>query len=510
MASPYDPLTWYWSVQDTSPGTQVWSGASGSFVALNNGTYTAWLALGNTATVIDTFVNLAAVINDWALSLANAGSGNGIASQLLLGSDVTLTNPMKRVQSVIGGDAGHYIRLPAMNVANSVPIGMPIVFVNASIASADFDVQASDGTVLATVPRGGMVILYNSANTTAPGLISVGLPSHSNHPPQDYLINGNGYFKQTSAASVSSPTDGVYGHDQWVALTQTAAIDVSSLVDTADGLYRMMRLSQPQASAQRMGYLQPIEGARCKHLRGASVGLVLRLRYSNAAAVRYAILEHTGTEDSPTLDVVLDWTSNLWNVGGFFINSNLTVRQVGSITPAANTLTEVPITNVTLGSSFNNLLVFIWTEGTAAQNSTLDFAANLCRASAAIHPVRFRSLDEELLACRRYLFKLDIAGTNVAFAISQAYSASQALAYVVFPVNMRTIPALSFTAESDFALVNAAASSAAAPTSIALGGATTTNARIDFGGSSGLAAGNACLVQGVGGGSGKMYFSARM
>jgi hypothetical protein len=45
---------------------------------------------------------------------------------------------------------------------------------------------------------------------------------------------------------------------------------------------QMMRLTQGQAAAQRMGYAQIIEASRCKKLRGKRVTFGGRLRYSNA------------------------------------------------------------------------------------------------------------------------------------------------------------------------------------------------------------------------------------
>ena len=213
----------------------------------------------------------------------------------------------------------------------------------------------------------------------------------------DYLINGNGQVDQEATSSL---TDAVYGHDQWYALTQTAAIAKSSLTDVADGLPNMIRLTQSQASAQRFGYAQVIEAKRIKKLRGREVTFGGKLRYSNAAAVRYAILEWTGTADTVTKDVVSDWTNGTFTAGQFFNSTTLTVRAVGTITPSAATVTDFSLT-ATLGSSLNNLVLFIWTEGTSAQNSTLDIAASL-KIGTSVSPLDFRSYVDELWICQRY------------------------------------------------------------------------------------------------------------
>ncbi len=217
---------------------------------------------------------------------------------------------------------------------------------------------------------------------------------------EDYLINGNGHVAQSG---VGSTADDVYSHDQWYALTQTAALTTSQLTDVEDGVPQMIRLTQGQASAQRMGYAQIIEAQRCKKLRGKRVTFGGRLRYSNAAAVNFAILEWTGTADAPTSDVVNDWTNGTFTAGNFFNSTTLTVRAVGTLTPSAATLTDFRV-SATLGSSFNNLILMIWTSGTAAQNSTLDFVAQLKRGFV-VAPYVFRPFDQEILLCQRYFWK---------------------------------------------------------------------------------------------------------
>ena len=234
---------------------------------------------------------------------------------------------------------------------------------------------------------------------------------------QNLLINPDGRFNQRSAASIA---DDAYGHDRWYALTQTDAITVSTLSDPEDGTPRMMRLNQDQATAQRMGYAQIIEGANCKHLRGQDVVLSGRIRCSAAQAIRYAILEWTGSEDTVTSDVVNDWTSGAYTAGNFFLGSNLTVAAVGSITPSAATLTNLAELTATLGSTFNNLIVLIWTEGTAAQNVTLDLALQFEKGAAATNrEVRPYPVEEMLCKryCRAYSSTGPIVGSTVSFAM---------------------------------------------------------------------------------------------
>lgn len=256
--------------------------------------------------------------------------------------------------------------------------------------------ETIDGaTTLAVVgPASGFVVGNGSA------LYTVGLPAAASTPGQNVLMNATG---QLNTRAPASNADDTYGHDRWYALTQANPIAVSTLTDVENGLPYMMRLTQSNASAQRMGYAQIVEGRHCKHLRGQSVTLrVGRTRLSASANVRFAVLEWTGTEDSVTSDVVNDWTSSTYTAGNFFLGSNLTVSGVAQQALTANTLTDGSSLTVTLGSSFNNLVVVAWTEGTAAQNVTFDLGkVQLEKGSSA---TEFQVVDRptEEQRCERY------------------------------------------------------------------------------------------------------------
>src|SRR3990167_150907 len=218
---------------------------------------------------------------------------------------------------------------------------------------------------------------------------------------RNLLINPDGRINQRAPATNADDT---YGHDRWYALTQTSTIAVSTISDAEDSTPRMWRLTQSQAVAQRMSYAQIIEGANCKHLRGKSVTLSGRIKFSLNAALRYAICEWTSTEDTVTSDVVLDWTSSTYTANNFFLAANLNILAVGSITPAAATLTDLTALTATVGSSANNLIVVIWTEGTAAQNATLDGALQF-EVGAVASTREFRPFPNELSLCERYYEK---------------------------------------------------------------------------------------------------------
>lgn len=224
------------------------------------------------------------------------------------------------------------------------------------------------------------------------------------------LINGDGAIRQQV---VSTAADDGYGWDCNYVLTQTASIGVSSVSAPTGGLASMMRATQSQASAQRMGIAQIVKNSTSLAFRGEAAGLAVKLRCSASQAIRFAILEWTGTPDTAvTSDVVNNWTSTSYTAGGFFISSNLVVTAVGSITPAANTITDFELP-ATIGATANNIIVFCWTEGTAAQNVTLDLAWALGAGTVAADAVKFSIRPNELSLCQEFFTSGTFSATGL-------------------------------------------------------------------------------------------------
>lgn len=271
------------------------------------------------------------------------------------------------------------------------------------IQQPTFQIKGGDKTYgvfdFLEVEGGGLAALGTNLNRVA---VSPGFDNR--------LINGCFRLNQRAPATNADDT---YAHDRWYALTQTGTIAVSTLTDVEDTTPFMARLTQSQASAQRMGYAQIIEGKNCKHLRGQAVTLSFRSRLSSSANIRYAVLEWTGTEDSVTSDVVLDWTSSTYTANNFFLAASLTISGVSSYAMTANTLATPDKLTVTLGSSFNNLIVFVWTEGTAAQNVTLDIGKVKLEPGSAASRFLYRAIQIERCLCERHYEKSYDIGTAV-------------------------------------------------------------------------------------------------
>lgn len=308
-------------------------------------------------------------------------------------------------------------------------------------------IAASAADISGKVDKAGDTM---TGDLVVPSLNGGALAGHRN-----LLING---AFQTNRRAPATNADDTYAHDRWYALTQANAIAVSTLADAEDGAPSMARLTQSNASAQRMGYAQIIEGKNCRHLRGKQVTFRFgRFRYSNAAAVRFAVLEWTGTEDAVTSDVVNDWTSPTYTAGNFFLASNVTVPAGGVVanTPAAATLTDGPAVTVTLGSAFNNLIVLAWTEGTAASASTLDLGKAQFEQGSIATPFENRHISVERTLCERYFLSLGGVDLFETVAVGASQSATACTIPIALPVEMRALPTLTVSAAAHWMLRSA-------------------------------------------------------
>jgi hypothetical protein len=246
--------------------------------------------------------------------------------------------------------------------------------------------------------NGEHIFRWNGTNMVAVGVSSAVHPAAF----KNKLINPDGDIYQRAVAATADDT---YFADRWYILTQTNTVTPSVLTDPEDGFPKGVRITQSQAVAQRFGYAQIILGRNCKNLRGKSGVFVPRIRASSSQAIRYAILGWTSTENAVTSDVVLDWTSSTYTAGNFFLAANLSVLVVGAQTPSANTWTSLTPITAALGSSFNNIVVMVWTEGTAAQNFTLDFDFNQFEQGSVATEFDRRDRESEIVKCQAYMEK---------------------------------------------------------------------------------------------------------
>lgn len=243
------------------------------------------------------------------------------------------------------------------------------------------------------------------------------------------LINGDGFINQRGATTAANDA---YHVDRWYALTQTAACGISQLSNVADGIPSMIRMTQSNATAQRIGSAQIVEGIVSRELRSSDACFSGKVRMSAAATVAYAILAWTSTEDTVTSDVVATWTNATLTAGNFFLASNVSVVATGTLALSANTVTDFSVTG-TVPSTCNNLIVMIWSSATMAQTATLDFRAKLEKGNVATAFVTPKP-SVELDACYRYYQAIvpGSSGATLAYRLSTAYCIASG-----FPLKMK-------------------------------------------------------------------------
>lgn len=221
------------------------------------------------------------------------------------------------------------------------------------------------------------------------------------------LINGGFTVDQRSATT--GVADDAYCLDRWYALTQTGTLTVAKQSLQEAGTAANIRLTQAQASAQRIGLAQIVQNANSVFMRGRAIVLGARVRSSVAQTLRYAILEWTGSGDSVTSDVVNDWTSASYTTGNFFLASNLLVTAVGSLALSANAWTDLPALTGTISSELGvgrtqNLIAVFWSESTMAQNATLDIARAQLTAGTTLPEFKNEDLAITQMRCSKYYF----------------------------------------------------------------------------------------------------------
>jgi hypothetical protein len=264
-------------------------------------------------------------------------------------------------------------------------------------------------------------------------------------PNRNALINGSFaiWQRQSDPATATEYADDEYCADRWYVLTQSNPIDAERI--DGDTQRYAIRITQKNATAQQIGIAQIIEGANCQHLRGQEVTFLLRAQCSAAETINIAVLEWGGTEDSVTSDVAASWSGS----GLPTLATNVTqAGSAGQTALSVSTWADVS-TTVTLGSSFENLILFVWTATTLSQNTTLDLeAAQLERGSAA-SPFEVRPVGAELALCKRY-FEAFAPGASASPLAPGFLSSTTQIQAVLLYAEKRGTPTITYSGQTDF------------------------------------------------------------
>lgn len=334
----------------------------------------------------------------------------GTTTAIVVYQDNLLTSP--HINPVVADSEG---RFPVIFAPESPALRMRIISATGSLAAPMLDIDPV---------------------TTVSGASSLGVAGIN------LVLNPAMTISEEFGTINTSIADDIYDLDQWYSLTQTAACQVQQIKDPESGFTYYRRQTQNQAVAQRMGFAQILEGVKCKHLRGGNATLVPRIRISSGQKLNYAILGWTSAEDIVTSDVVLSWTSSTFTPGNFFLAANYSVLGVGSVTPSADTWTPGPELTAAMGTAFNNVVLFVWSDQVMAQNATLDCDYVMFEQGDTFTGYPSVDPQQELSKCLRhcYIWNSEGAATGLLCSSWGNTSPGQSQGLGRYPTKMRTIP----------------------------------------------------------------------
>ena len=180
----------------------------------------------------------------------------------------------------------------------------------------------------------------------------------------NYIVNPEFAIWQRGAASNNDDT---YHHDRWYLLSDgNNIVQVSTKVygDPTPGFFAPgsthgVQFFSGGGADAKFGYAQIVRANDCANLRGSTCSLSLTIQGSGLSGTgcRAAVIEWQGTADSVTSDVVSSWNST-------GTNPTLIANASYANTPSylINGLNKIE--NVSISSSMNNIIIFIWSEST--------------------------------------------------------------------------------------------------------------------------------------------------
>jgi len=318
-------------------------------------------------------------------------------------------------------------------------------------SSNALNVVVGAGNNFSNIPAGGYTVWDQSAWGQTTVISATG--------GDNRLVNGDAMIDQRNSGAAATVSDGAYGGpDMWIALAQSNPITMTRLAAPGLGLPFAMRLTQANASAQRLGACQIIESTKARAMQSGRANINGAVRSSvDGIALRWALLGWNGTADATTRDVVNDWTSTNFTPSNFFL-STVTVIAAGSIGLAANTWTSLPGVSGVVPSNVNNLVAIVWTDQTQAQNVTVDFRL---KVEPGDLPSTWRqplhTLEEE--ECQRFLVCL---GGQASITIpGRTTSTTNFEAALRYPSRMRATPVVSVVNVTDIAVNDGSVQNAA-------------------------------------------------
>ena len=261
------------------------------------------------------------------------------------------------------------------------------------------------------------------------------------------IINGTFAVAQRGTSFTSSGggnNDDAYTLDRWYILSDgNDAIDVTQETSTVPTNGQFAIALDVETANKKFGIAQIIENKNCIGAIGNTVTVSFKAKVSSTTKldnVKCAIVAWSGTADTVTSDIISAW-------GAEGTNPTLIANATYENTPANLNVTTSYATYSVSGAvdtaSTKNIIVFIWSDVTDTTAGDFLYITDVqLEVGSSATSFDYRPYGTELSLCQRYYYKIGTTDANARVLAPSGFveTSTRAIAFVNFPVSMRTAP----------------------------------------------------------------------
>ncbi len=331
---------------------------------------------------------------------------------------------------------------------------MPVKIKSSGGGSVSFDVPNTGTDYTLTMPANNATLFTTAGGTitgnvafTSNNVTIAGQNIAPSYGSKNKIINGDFRIWQRSTA----PTPGgvaswTYNSaDRWLFLSGGTSATITRSTSVPTGFQYSLKLQRTASTSgtNTLYALQIIESLNCVDLQGQNVTFSFWAKAGanfSASGNSISVGLQTGT--------VADEGSGY--IGGL---TGMTVP-LNTSTTITTTWTRYSFTVAIPSNALEiNCYIYYNPTGTAGSDDALYITGVQLEAGSTVTPFEFRQIGTELALCQRYYFQLTASGASQGMlAQGYLYATTQWEGIVTFPVDMRTIPTVTFTSPSTFSL----------------------------------------------------------
>jgi hypothetical protein len=247
------------------------------------------------------------------------------------------------------------------------------------------------------------------------------------------------FYQRQDPATLTQRADDAYGPDRIYVLSSSGTINSVQTArvseqPTGTSTRYAGQFRQSDSTARQYGWASILPNANVQELRGQQVTFAIKVRTDGTEVpnIRMAIVEWTGTADTVTSDIVSAWAASPTLIAN--------AAYAAQTTDCALTATYAQYSvTATLGTTFNNLVLFVWTPSTEAQND--DFYTKEIQLTKGARPVPWQLLSipygEDFILCKQFCEKSYEVDTAPGTATTTA--AFEGLGFAVNATNVDSV-----------------------------------------------------------------------